>query len=319
MTAGRWIRIILGLLLLVATVAAIALRLGPTGAPDATILMNIRLPRVLLGLLAGAGLAGAGVIFQALLRNPLADPYVLGSSSGALLGVLSVVFLWPSHPAGPWLVPAVAFAGAAGTVILVYALARAQGQVRTETLLLAGVAVTYFLSAAAILLMTIAGRDIYEIFPWMTGTLTENDPRLLRAAGAYILPCLLLLSFYTRRLNLLSLGEETALHLGMEVERDRRWLVVLAALLVGAVVSVTGLIGFVGLIVPHAVRRLVGPDHRLVFPASCLAGGAFLVTCDAAARSLVPPWDMPVGVVTALCGAPFFVWVLWRRRGVQPG
>ncbi len=291
---------------------AVAVALGGGDAADRTVVLGIRLPRVLLALLVGGALAVAGAVFQALLRNPLADPYVLGVSSGAAAGAVGVMMLGAgSFAAG---VEAGALAGALVAMAVVLRIALAAGPaLDTRVLLLAGVVVGAFLNAVVLLLLTSADAESFRsaVF-WMMGSLARAD---LAGAGALALvlaPCLLAMGLLSRPLNLLAAGEETASYLGVPVERVKQVGYLTASLAVAVSVSAVGVIGFVGLIVPHALRMLWGGDHRLLLPACVLGGGTFLVLTDTAARTLAAPAELPTGVVTALVGVPLFAALLVR-------
>jgi len=287
--------------------------------PAADIVRRIRLPRVAVGALVGAALSVAGVVFQALLRNPLADPFVLGISGGAALGGVTVLSLGAGLGLGASAVPIAAFAGALATTALLFGAAGVRGRLAATTLLLTGVVFNAFASAAIVFLASLGGMaEGTSIFLWLIGNLASARSELLIPLAALFalgLACALPLS---RTLNLLALGDEAAEQLGIRVETAKRVLLFATALMVGAAVSVSGLIGFVGLIVPHALRLVLGPDHRLLVPASALAGAAFLVVCDAAARSVLPGRELPVGAITALAGGPLFLALMRRqqRRGL---
>ncbi len=314
-------------ILLVALLAACAIGVG-TGAVHLSLaelfspgVGELRLARVLLTVVVGAGLSIAGVIFQALLRNPLADPYVLGASSGAGLAAATVILLGWSV-AGAWVLPGAAFAGSLLTVILVYALARgAGGALPIHSLLLAGVVVGAVLSSLLMFLVSVAPPErIHNVMWWLLGNLQVFDWGLLRAAAVVVSAGLAAAIILARDLNLMTLGEESAAHLGLNVEQTKTLFLVLASLITGAVVAAAGLIGFVGLIVPHSVRLALGPDHRRLVPASALAGATFLVLADAFGRTVMAPLEIPIGVVTAALGGPFFLFLLKRRRPVPlPG
>lgn len=279
------------------------------------ILLDLRLPRILLGLFVGAGLAVAGTTFQGLLRNPLADPYLLGVSGGAALG--AVFILTTGVAAGvPLVVPAAACAGALLAVAAVWRLASGAGALPPTALILSGVVVSSFCSALVMFMTAVApaGRVQGAVF-WMMGSLGSSPPGILPAVGIVVALGIGLTVFSGAQLNALSLGEETAAHLGVNTRRVRLQLFFAASIITGAAVAAAGLVGFVGLVVPHALRALVGADHRLLLPASALAGAIVLVLADTVARSVLPPAEIPVGVVTALVGAPFFLVLLRRRRG----
>jgi iron complex transport system permease protein len=287
-----------------------------TGRGDATaraIVLDLRLPRALLALVAGGGLALSGAVFQALLRNPLAEPYVLGVSNGAAVGAVALVVTGVAR-AAPALIPIAALVGALAAVFLVFRIATQVGRgLDTRVLLLAGVVVGAFLNAIILLLLTFADVESFRsaIF-WMMGSLAGASWGALGLVALYTFPAAIGLTAFARAFNLISLGEETAAFLGARVERVKVLSYVVASLLVAASVAVCGVIGFIGLVVPHALRMMWGSDHRLLLPGSFLAGGAFLLLTDTAARTLAAPAELPVGVITALVGVPFFV-VLLRR------
>lgn len=285
--------------------------------PRATwaIIWNLRLPRVLLGTLVGASLALAGVTFQGLLRNPLADPFTIGVSSGAAVGATLALFARQVYRLDlPQQVPIFAFVGALLAMFFVYNLARIGGMVPVVTLLLAGVVVSSFLSAVISLLMVLAGENMQGIFFWLSGGLMMRSWRHLWFVAPYLAVGSTVLFAYARELNILLLGEEAALHLGVQVESVKKILLVTASLVTAAAVSVSGMIGFVGLIIPHAVRIVTGPDHRTLLPASALVGAIFLVWADVVARTALAPQEIPVGIITAFVGAPFFIYLLRKKK-----
>jgi iron complex transport system permease protein len=292
-----------------ARVLAAAVGAGDLTGAEQTILWQIRLPRVLLGVTVGGGLGIAGAVFQALLRNPLAEPYVLGISSGGTLGAVAVMTLLAG---GVLLTPLASFAGAACVMVLVYGLASRRGRLDPYTLLLAGVMVGAFFNALVLLTVALAARDMRYAFLWLMGNLSGAGMDALAVVGPLVLLGAVLLVFQARKLNLIATGEESALQLGVDVPRLKRTGYLLASLLTGLVVSVSGVVGFVGLIIPHTCRLLFGPDHRLLLPASVLTGASFLVLADLLARTLLAPSEIPVGVVTAAVGAPFFLYLLRR-------
>lgn len=276
------------------------------------IVLEVRLPRVVLGLLAGGALAVSGAVFQALLRNPLAEPYILGVSGGAAAGSVTMIVLglgamWGGVTAG-------ALAGAVLAIVLVLRIALAAGPgLDTRVLLLAGVISGAFFGALIMLLLTLSGEESFRtaVF-WMLGSLGSSGLGESGALALFLLPCLLVMGALARPLNLMGAGEEGAAYLGVPVERVKHAGYLTASLAAAGVVALAGIIGFVGLIVPHAVRMLWGGDHRLLLPASLLGGGVFLVLADTAARSVVPAQELPVGVVTALIGVPLFAVLLVR-------
>lgn len=276
-----------------------------------SIVLNIRLPRILLGILVGASLSTAGAGFQALLRNPLADPYVLGVSSGAALGaILSLL----AAPHAPGLIQAAAFAGALATIAAVYFLGRRGGQLDSGTLLLAGIISASFLSALIMFLMTtLPGRDVRGMAFWLMGDLTS--PSSVDLKWLYFLLVIAVGSIYATSsdLNLILTGEQEARHLGVNVHRVKLVVYVAASVLTGLAVSVSGAMGYVGLLVPHVMRMMFGTDYRLLIPASALGGAILVVVADTFARTVVAPIELPVGAITALAGAPVFIYLMRRR------
>jgi iron complex transport system permease protein len=287
---------------------------------DATILFAARLPRVALAALAGGSLAVVGVAFQALLRNPLADPYVLGVSGGAAAGATLAMVAGTSAftVIGAAIVPAAALVGGLAATLLVYAIARAGGEVSGTTIVLAGVILNAIAASLITFIKTlVSAAKAQELLFWLMGFLDVPSTPQLVACAAWSSLGLGLIAYDAGRLNLLALGREPATHLGVDVGRLERRVFFAASAVAGAVVSLTGLIGFVGLVVPHAVRRLFGPDHRVVIPASLLLGATTLVTCDLVTRALFR-WletEPPVGAVTALIGGPLFLVILYKSRG----
>lgn len=282
-----------------------------------TILFSVRLPRILLAALAGASLALAGAIFQALLRNALADPYVLGISGGAALGAtIAVVLRLNAVVFGVPLLPLFAFLGAFASLWLVYGFSRVRGYLSVHTMLLAGVSLQAVFSAVVLFLYTILDpHQLLEVFTWLMGRIPSPSWPALAAQAAIFLLALLLLLPHARDLNALVFGERDARSLGVETESVKRRLFVIASLLTGSIVAMTGLIGFVGIMIPHLIRLMIGPDYRRLLPACVALGGLFLVAADTLARSIAPPIEIPVGVLTALTGGPFFLFLLWKNRG----
>jgi iron complex transport system permease protein len=281
----------------------------------ADIVLRVRLPRVLLAALVGAALAVSGVLFQALLRNPLADPYVLGVSGGAAVGGILVMSLGAGFGLGQSAVPPGAFAGAVITTVVLYMVAGARGRVSATNLLLTGVVFNAFASAAIIFLASAAGlTEGASIFLWLIGSLSASRVDVAAWVALFLAGGLAFALPAARSLNLLALGEESARQLGVDVERQQRVLLIATSLMVGAAVSVAGLVGFVGLIIPHLLRLLFGPDHRLLVPAAALGGAMFLVLCDTAARTVLGGRELPVGAITALAGGPLFLYLLRRHH-----
>ena len=281
------------------------------------IVWMIRLPRVLMAALVGAGLAVVGVVMQAMVRNPLADPYMLGVSAGASTGAVAVLAWGVLSTAGLYAVSFGAFAGALAATVLVYLLAQRRGQIPSARLILSGVAVGYMLTGLTSLITLTAGqRDLANaLLTWVMGSLAGTQWRSLGLPAAVLLLGMLWLLAQARPLNALLAGDETAATLGVSTERLRRQLFIVVSLLTGTMVAVSGAIGFVGLMIPHTTRMLVGTDHRRVLPIAALMGAVFLVVVDGVARTWFAPMEIPVGVITAFVGGPFFIAMLWRGTG----
>ena len=331
LTRTRFVVVVTLMFLLVLASGWFSLLLGPSDLtfaqvwavlvdPDAAgpagdIVLRIRLPRTVLALLVGASLSVSGVVFQALLRNPLADPFVLGVSGGAALGGIIALSLGTAAGFGYAAVPPAAFAGALLTTLLLYLIAGVGDRVSSNSLLLTGVVFNAFASAAIVFLASIAGlTEGSQIFIWLIGNLSaaRTDVAVWVAVVLFIgLACSGVLA---RSLNLLVLGDEPAEQLGVPIETHKRILLLATSLMVGAAVSVAGLVGFVGLIIPHLLRLILGPDHRLLIPAAALGGGAFLVICDTVARTMLGGRELPVGAITALVGGPLFLYLLRRHH-----
>ncbi len=283
--------------------------------PTAVILLQVRLPRLLLAFLVGGSLAMVGAALQALLRNPLADPFVIGISSGAALGAsLALLFgvgisIWSISA-----LPVCAFAGALLSLLIMYRISSAGQGFSIHTLLLAGVVLNAIFSAFIMFLTSVADPNrAYGMYAWLMGSLTGPGFSTLGVLGLYLGVGMVILASQAQSLNLLTLGEETARSLGVQVERVKQLVFVAAALLTGAVVSFSGIIGFVGLIVPHAVRMVLSADHRMLLPVAGFVGGTFLMVADTVARTVLSPSEFPVGVITALVGGPVFLYLLTTR------
>ena len=286
---------------------------------SSVILLQVRLPRVLLGFMVGGSLAGVGVGLQALLRNPLADPYVLGISSGAALGAaVAILFGIGTTGVAIHALPLCAFAGGLMAIVLVYRIAATYGRLPIHTLLLAGVILNAILSALIMFITSIMDPNrSFSVMFWLMGTLAAPDYPAMAVLLLYLIVGGSILLWQTPSLNLLTLGEESASSLGVEVETVKRTVFFTSALLTGAAVSMSGMIGFVGMVIPHAVRMVVGADHRLLLPASALVGGTFLVAADTVARTVLAPAEIRVGIVTALGGGPLFIYLLvYRKSGL---
>ncbi|MFX1282078.1 MAG: FecCD family ABC transporter permease [Promethearchaeota archaeon] len=283
------------------------------------IIWDFRFPRILMGALAGMALAVAGTIMQALFRNPMADPYILGLASGASVGAsIAIIAGGTIGFLAGYTLPVFAFGGALLTIILVYYISNIRGMVRIDTLLLSGIAVGSFMAAITSFLTYISGQHLRPIIFWLMGglSLVEGDWESVMIAAVIIIPSCVICLIFSRPLNLLLLGEETAQYRGLDVQKVQKILLVLASLITGVSVAFTGVIGFVGLIIPHLIRLVTGPDHRILLPTSSLIGASFLIMADIVAKTVIYPIELPVGIITALCGTPFFLYLLRKQRKI---
>jgi len=285
--------------------------------PDTTvaIIMQLRLPRVLAAAVVGAALASAGTVFQGLLRNPMADPYIIGTSGGAALGatlalILPIQVAWLGFSA----VPMLAFVGALGAVLIVYGVARVGPHTPVTTLLLAGFAMSSMMAAVMSFLMLAGARTMHRVVLWTMGGVSAGSWGQIAVVTPLVLIGMGLAFMLAHDLNAFMVGEEQAGHLGVDVERRKLALLMVGSLLTAAAVTVSGLVGFVGLVVPHVSRLVFGPDHRFLLPTSALVGAILLVLSDLLARTLMAPAEVPVGIITALIGAPFFIHLLRRNK-----
>jgi iron complex transport system permease protein len=348
---SRWKLILVLLVLALIVTVIVSLSVGPTSVPlsdivtvigknvpflgsyidssavtpqSEAIILEVRLPRIMAGVLIGAALAAAGVLYQGVFKNPMADSYVLGVSAGAAVGAsvailsgIGFVFLELR------LVQVAAFLGSLFAMFLVYNISRVGSRVPVTTLLLCGIAVNFFFFALVGILEIVAGNQLPDIVFWLMGGYSNVHWRNIFAVLPFIIIGIILAYFYARDLNLLAMGEETAHHLGLNVERTKQILLVLASLITAAAVSICGLIGFVGLMIPHLTRLVIGPDHRILFPTSTIIGAIFLVICDDLARVVATPFastlEIPVGIITMLFGAPFFIFLLKKKKQTYLG
>jgi len=290
---------------------------------DRLIINEIRLPRIALGMLVGAALAVSGALMQGLFRNPLADPGIIGVSAGAGLSAISVIVLGHTLLApvilvlGIFALPLAAFIGGLATTLVLYRVATRRGQTSIATMLLAGIALAALAGAFSGVLIYLADdRQLRDLTFWQLGSLGGATWTKLMAAGPVIAVALAAAPFLSKGLNALALGEASARHLGVPVQRIKAVAIVAVAAATGASVAFTGGIGFVGIVVPHLLRLIIGPDHRYLLPASALLGASLLLLADAVSRTIVAPAELPIGIITAVFGAPFFLWVLLRRRGI---
>jgi iron complex transport system permease protein len=277
------------------------------------ILFSVRLPRIIFAGIVGASLSLGGVVFQALLRNPLADPYVLGISGGSALGAIAGIIIGASSfYLG---IPLLAFCGALATVFLVFVVAGGtRGPLLDNSLLLSGVVVNAFFSAAILFFLSIVNSmELHSITFWLMGDLSRASFKEILLAAICLFAGFLIIYAQARKLNLIVQGEETALHLGVNIERTKQLLLIVTSLITAVAVSMAGIIGFIGIMVPHMMRLVFGSDHRLLLPTAALFGASFLVIADTVARLVLAPAELPVGVITALCGAPYFIFLLKRK------
>jgi iron complex transport system permease protein len=327
LTQAKLVRGVAATMALALVAAWIALAVGAVpldfsaiadGGSTQTIFFQLRLPRVVLAGIVGGALAIAGAALQPALRNPLASPDIIGVSGGAALAAVASLAFLPATPLGAATVPVFAFAGAAGASALVYRLALVNGRLEPYTQVLVGVIFNTF--AASLILLISAVVDLVRsnsIAFWLMGGIGVQPAPVLLLVAAFVVVGAVFLIREARAVDLLALGDESAEHLGVDVARSRRRVFAASSLLVGAVVSLSGIVSFVGLIVPHLLRRVLGTDSRLLLPASFFAGAAFLMGCDALARWCLAPRELPVGAITAMTGGPFFVYLIRRRRGSE--
>lgn len=286
----------------------------PVWAPG--LLRDLRLPRIVMALVAGIALATAGATFQGVFRNPLAEPYLLGVSAGAAVGATVAIIWRPFGALGIFGLPALAFLGAMLAATLVYRLATFAGETSSSSLLLSGVAVGSTFTAVLSLLMVATQYDLRTVIVWLMGGLTTASWTKVAVAAPLVASGFVVMLAYAPRLNLMLMGESRAEELGVDAHSTRRTLMIVASLTTASAVAFTGLIGFVGLMVPHMVRLIIGPDHRYLLPASGLFGALFLLLADTLARTVLSPAEIPVGIITAFVGGPFFLYLLRMRRGV---
>ena len=292
-------------------------------ARDRIIIYDIRLPRLLLGVLVGAALAVSGAVMQGLFRNPLADPGLVGVSSGSALGAVLIIVLGATffggfvNAFGTMALPLAAFAGGLATTFILYRVATRHGQTSVATMLLAGIALAALsMAVTGILIFMANDNQLRDLTFWSLGSLAGATWSKVLAISPIIVAALAVTPFIARGLNALALGEPTAHHMGVPIQRLKYAAIVSVAAAVGASVAVSGGIGFVGIVVPHMLRLVIGPDNRYLLPASALLGASLLLLADAVSRTIVAPAELPIGIVTALAGAPFFLWILLRKRGV---
>lgn len=316
---------LLTLLALLVAVSFISLSIGAVFISPFSIfkklnldILSLRLSRIVLGIVVGASLSVAGCILQGLLRNPLAEPYLLGISSGAGLGaVIAIVMGMGGTYFGINSLPFISFIGTILTMILVYNLAKIGGRIPVQSLILAGVIVGSVFSSILLFLISLSQNQmVHDAIWWLLGNLQIYDMKLLILVGLISIIGIIIASFFSRELNIIALGEDEAIHLGINIEALKKILFIVASLITAASVSACGIIGFVGLIIPHMMRLIIGPDHRILIPSSALLGGIFLVLCDTLARTIILPAEIPIGAITALIGGPFFIFLLRTKRKI---
>jgi len=271
----------------------------------------LRIFRILTAILAGSGLAVSGIVLQAILRNPLAEPYLLGTSSGASLGAVIAIIIGIS---GIYL-PLAAFSGAILSVILVYNLAKENNRIREQSLILSGVIVSVALSAIIVFLVSISGNEaLHGLMWWLWGSLQAYDYKLFSIVALVVSSGIGIIYIFAQDLNAISLGEEEAIHLGINIESVKKILIIVTSLITASLVCLCGIIGFVGLMIPHMMRLVVGPNHKILIPATCIAAAIFMVICDMISRTIFAPLEIPIGVITAVLGAPVFIILLKRNQ-----
>jgi iron complex transport system permease protein len=277
-------------------------------------ILYLRFLRILVAIIAGSGLAVSGIALQAILRNPLAEPYLLGTSSGAGLGAILAIILGVCNV----YLPLTAFLGAILTIVLVYNLARQGNKIPVQSLILSGVIVSIAFSGVIVFLISVLGNEaLHSIMWWLWGSLQVYDFKLLFIVGAIVIFGILTIFIFSQDLNAISMGEEEAIHLGISTETIKKTLFLITAFITASLVCICGIIGFVGLIIPHIMRLVVGPNHKVLIPSTCLAAAIFMVICDVFSRTLFSPLEMPIGVITAIFGAPIFIILLKRKQKVR--
>jgi len=277
-------------------------------------IIMLRVFRIIVGIIAGMGLSVSGIVLQAILRNALAEPYLLGTSSGAGLGAVLAIVLGISAI----YLPIAAFLGAILSVVLVYNLARENNKLPEQSLILSGVIVSVALSAIIVFLVSVSLNEAFHSLTWwLWGSLQVYDLKLLGIVSFIVIAGVAVVYVFSQDLNAISVGEEEAIHLGVDIETVKKILILATALITASVVCICGIIGFVGLMIPHMMRLVVGPNHKALIPATCLASGIFIIACDILSRTLFPPLEIPIGVITAILGAPVFIFLLKRRQKVR--
>lgn len=314
-------RRLLMLLLLLCAAVILGLLKGAVNIPVANILFkdnqaifNLRLLRIVAGILVGSGLAVSGIALQAILRNPLAEPYLLGTSSGAGLAAVSAVILGVSRI----YMPLAAFLGAVLSIIIVYNLAREKGIIADKSLILSGVIISVAFSSLIVFLVSLFGNEaMHEMNWWLWGSLQVYDYKLLLLIAFPVILGICVVYLFAQDLNAISIGEEEAIHLGIDTQNIKKILILVTALITASLICICGIIGFVGLIVPHMMRLIVGPNHKILIPTTCLAASVFIILCDLLSRTLFSPIEIPIGVITAIIGAPVFIILLKKGKRIS--
>ena len=279
---------------------------------ESRVILILRILRVFTAIVVGSGLSVSGIVLQSIMKNPLADPYLLGTSSGAGVGAVIATVLCISSI----YLPFAAFVGAIISVIIVYNLAKQNNKINTQSLILSGVIVSIALSAITVFIISTSGSEtLHSVSWWLWGSLQVYDFGLLAVVTTIVLTGVISVYIFSQDLNALSLGDEDAVHLGVDADKVKRILIIIVSLIVSSIVCISGTIGFVGLIIPHLMRFIVGPNHRILIPTSCIAASIFMVICDLLSRIIMPPLEIPIGVITAVLGAPVFI-ILLRRAQV---
>ncbi len=282
---------------------------------EVAVISQIRLPRIFMAVIVGVALAGAGVIFQGIFRNPMADPFVIGVSAGGAFGAtIALIFVTGISLLSISVTTIFALLGALGTTFLVYAIASTRGKISVVTLLLSGIALSAMLSSMTYFILIFRSQDMAKVIFWIMGGFTAASWIKLGTLTPLVMILIIFSSFFMRDLNIISLGDQRATQLGVRTDRVKKILLVAASLIAAMAVSVSGIIGFVGLITPHIMRLMVGPDHKILFPTSAIAGGIVMLLSDTLARTILSPREIPVGIITSIVGVPFFLYLLVRSK-----
>ncbi len=317
----KYFKILFLLLVLLVLAVFLGICKGSVNIPVKDLLLDenrsilyLRIFRILMAVLSGCGLAVCGIVLQAILRNPLAEPYILGTSSGAGIGAVLVMISGVSFI----YLPLAAFCGAMLSIILVYNLARQNNKINEHSLILSGVIVSIALSSLIVFLISTSTKEALQgITWWLWGSLQVYDHKLLALVSLIVFLGIGVIYLFSQDLNAISLGDEEALHLGIDIDMIKKILIIISSLITAALVCVCGIIGFVGLIIPHIMRLVVGPNHKILIPASCLSAAVFMIICDILSRVIAPPFEIPIGVITALVGAPAFIILLKKKQAIK--